>query len=289
MFGVWLGLALAVHDAANPAQFGALFEQRVARLEMEHGGGHAATLAAIYDYALFLKSTGQKEGAERLLRRLLASAVEPVQAAGLLEEVAGLNAREAPALLEKALAIREKAAPGVELARLYARTAAMIEERDPDAAIARYRSALRIYEKALGMEDPRIAIACNDLGLALESRERYQESEALYRRALAIQEKALGPRHPEVGVTLNNLAGALGATSRTRLAEPLLRRAVAILESSLGPRHLRTATAMGNLGDLLAATGRPVEGGRLQEQAIAVFEAAGDFASVADLRSRLRR
>jgi tetratricopeptide (TPR) repeat protein len=64
---------------------------------------------------------------------------------------------------------------------------------------------LEISEKALGPDNPDVAIALNNLAELYYNQGRYEEAEPLYKRALKILEDTLGPDHPEVALTLESL------------------------------------------------------------------------------------
>src|SRR5262249_32289298 len=69
-----------------------------------------------------------------------------------------------------------------------------------------YKRSLAIYEKALGLEHPNVAMLLNNLAELYRAQGRYAEAQSLNKRSLAIQENALGPQHPDVAMLLNNLA-----------------------------------------------------------------------------------
>ncbi len=94
--------------------------------------------------------------------------------------------------------------------------------------------ALAIREKALGPEHTDVGQSLNNLALLYHAGGRYSEAEPLYKRALAIWENVLGPEHPEVATSLNNLAALYQAQGKYGEAEPLYRRSLAIWEKALG-------------------------------------------------------
>lgn len=287
--GVFLGLSLGVvNEPAHPSQLASLYEDRMQRLVLQKGESSLEVARAAIDTARFLHSIGRTAEARRWLERSLAIA----ESAEAHEWLAAIAPEAALEHLERALSLHR--AGSVERARVHTRLANWYDRhRAPKPALDEYRAALAIYEKHLPGAALALAVALNDLGLALEAqparlpdedRARFAEAERHYRRALAIQERQLGPRHAEVGITLNNLAGAVGAQGRLALAEPVLRRALGVLDAALGPGHAKSANCASNLGDLLAALGRHAEAARFHERAIQAFEAAGDTASAAAVR-----
>lgn len=256
------------------------------RLADQHGESSRQVARAAIDTARFLHSVGQTEAARRWLERSLA--IE--ESAAGHEWMAAIEPAGALPHLERAAALYPP--KSMEAARAHTRLANWYEAHQaPKPAIDEYRAAVAVYDKLLLLPSNNkvaatgLAVALNDLGLALESgAENFAESERLYRRALAIQQRELGPRHAETGITLNNLAGAVGAQGRLAEAEPLLRRALSVLDAALGPKHAKSANTASNLADLLAALGRAGEAAPLYRRAVEAFEAAGDTASARQVR-----
>ena len=89
----------------------------------------------------------------------------------------------------------------------------------------RYRRALAIREKALGLEHPAVAESLYDLAELYHAQGKYGEAEPGYRRAIAILENALGPKHPDVATVLESLAVVLRKTNRTAEAQKIEARA----------------------------------------------------------------
>jgi len=110
--------------------------------------------------------------------------------------------------------------------------------------------ALAIREKALGSEHPNTATSLNNLALLLPDQGDLAGARPIYERALGIDEKALGPEHPGTATDLNNLAILLKAQGDLAGARPLYERALAICEKALGPEHPSTRKVRGNLAAL---------------------------------------
>ena len=68
-----------------------------------------------------------------------------------------------------------------------------------------YKMALGRKERALGPDDPAVAVSMDNLANLYQVQGRDAEVEPLYLRALEIRVKALGLDHPDVAVTLNKL------------------------------------------------------------------------------------
>ena len=133
------------------------------------------------------------------------------------------------------------------------------------------KRALAIDEKALGPEDPYVAIIdLNNLAELYHQQSKYAEAEPLYKRSLSILEKALGPEHPIMAKSLNNLGLVYTAQGKYAEAEPLHKRALAIREKALGPEHPDLATSLGNYAMLLGKTNRGGEAAKLEARAKAI-------------------
>jgi CHAT domain-containing protein/Tfp pilus assembly protein PilF len=136
--------------------------------------------------------------------------------------------------------------------------------------------SLKIYEKALGPEHPRVAMSLNNLAVLLETQGNYAEARPLQERALKIREKALGPEHPDVAMSLNNLAMLLQTQGNYQEARPLFERALRIVEKALGPEHPDVALSLNNLALLLQTQGNYGEARPLYERSLKIREKALD-------------
>lgn len=249
-----LTLAWQLAQPVDPRELQPLYEESVARKVKEYGGRDRRTVDGMRDLAGFLLRNRLFAEAEPWLRRIVEAEGRPQDAENLGDAMSALD-RHADAA-----AAYDQAGSASSIAKL----AAMA---NGETALALYRKALALEEKASGVNSTKVAVRLNDL--ALVTRE-----EPLFRRALAIQEKAFGPRHPEVATTLNNLASLLMERGRAQEAEPLARRAYAILETTLGRRNVRTAVGASNLADILRTRGNEAAARTLYNQALAVFEEA---------------
>jgi tetratricopeptide (TPR) repeat protein len=129
-------------------------------------------------------------------------------------------------------------------------------------ALATYRDARLLLERALAMDEKVLGLghsdtarSLNNLGYLLRLQGDLVGALPFYKRALAIREKALGPDHPATATSLNNLGALLEVQGDLAGALPFFTRALAIREKTLGPDHPATATSLSNLGALLQAQG----------------------------------
>jgi CHAT domain-containing protein len=92
--------------------------------------------------------------------------------------------------------------------------------------------ALAIREKALGPQHTDTALSLINLAVVYQAAGADAKAEPLYQRALAIREKALGPEHPDTAAALNVLAELYQSAGAFAKAGPLFERAQSIDESN---------------------------------------------------------
>ena len=111
-------------------------------------------------------------------------------------------------------------------------------------AVSLTKRALAIYEKALGPEHRKVALALNNLGWNYSEQGKYAEAEPFYKRSLAIYEKVRGPEHPDLARPLWNYAALLLKTGRYTEAAKLMARAEAIrAKRQVRPRQATSSQA----------------------------------------------
>ncbi len=137
-----------------------------------------------------------------------------------------------------------------------------------------FQRALKMFEKALGPDNPEVAASLADLSGLYTEQGRFRDAEPLQKRAVAIEEKAFSPNHPSVAGALSGLAVTYQRQGRYAEAELLHRRALEIVEKSVGKTHLAMAALLNNLADLYSMLGRYDEAESLWKQARDVYEAA---------------
>ena len=281
-----VGVAGQVRSPADPATLAPLYEQVLAENRKKFGAGREVARSAS-DLGLFLKSVGDFKGAAAPL-------LEALRIDEALGDPKVSEDRENLALVLEALGrhgeafqLFQQAAKGADTA-VAARSLAVLAAMDSGHAVEYYRGAVEAEEKASGKEHPRVAMALNNLALALRERDENAAAEPLFRRALAIQTKALGPDHAAVASTLNNLGSLLQATKRMDEAERDEREALRIFERRFGPESKELATTLSNLADLLWTKGDRTSAVGLFRRALAMDEAiygAGHPEVAGDLRN----
>jgi tetratricopeptide (TPR) repeat protein len=255
----------------DPSDLKPLFEEALASSEKKFGARSAEAARSASDLGLFLRTLNDS-----------ASAVEPLTRALQIDQTNG-SARVqadqeglAAALLatgktQEAYDLFRAAAQGEDSA-IAARCLTELAALDPGNAEAYYRLALTQEEKAVGKDDPLIAVVLNNLGLALRQKNDNRSAEPLFRRALAIQESKLGPDHIATATTLNNLGSLLQSIGQLAEAEQLERRAMRIFEEKLGPESMELATTCNNLADVVWARKDHASAAKLYRRALAIDE-----------------
>jgi len=152
--------------------------------------------------------------------------------------------------------------------------------RRKEDALARYRSALPLFEQEWGPRHPEVAGVLNNMGLLLLDLDRPELALEHIRRSLAIREAALGPEHPEMGKMLNNLGLALEQAGRIDEAAQTFERAYALRQRVLGPEHPDVAKPLANLSALELGRGRLDEAARHAARALAIRAQAHGEGSV---------
>lgn len=127
------------------------------------------------------------------------------------------------------------------------RSATKAQQQGRDAEAERlYLSAVQEAEK-LGPENPRLAVALNNLGMLYEHEGQLAKAEQLLNRAFAIDEKVFGPDHPRVANDLNSRAVFYRASGQEAEAENLLKRALEIQERLPADEHPQLLVPLNNL------------------------------------------
>ena len=123
------------------------------------------------------------------------------------------------------------------------------------AAHALLERALAIKEKALGPVHPSVALTLTSLATATRKMGAQEQVRPLYERALSIREKAFGPVHPDVADTLDRLGEFLVDIGDYAAARPIYERVLAVTETVHGPDHPHAGVIRQHLAEVLAATG----------------------------------
>ncbi len=232
----WVGPALAQGGEAAEVRAA---RERVRRIEQAEGGESVSLAAALLELGVLLDSARADA--------------------------------EARTVLERALAIREKAL-GKEhtaTAAVLTRLGRVLEEHGNYAeARSALERSLATREKLLGREHADTIASVADLGLVLFEVGEPDAALALFERALTSGEKAFGPRDPRVASYLAHLGQVYSALGREQAARESEERALAIRSQVLGVEHLDTAASQHELAVLLQSAGEYVRASELFQSAL---------------------
>jgi tetratricopeptide (TPR) repeat protein len=144
-------------------------------------------------------------------------------------------------------------------------------------------------ESVLGVEDSRLSLLYDRIGVALLSLGSFGRARELLEQALAAALKQLGEDHPSVATSRSNLALVLKAQGELPRARELLEQALAADLKQLGEDHPSVATSRSNLALVLKDLGELPRARELLEQALAAAlkQLGEDHPSVATRRSNL--
>ena len=142
-----------------------------------------------------------------------------------------------------------------------------------------YRNSELLHRQAIQsstVQEPELAVAWSNLGLAIFQQGRYAEAEQAFARALSLQEALGGESDPALAKTLNNLALVQRAQGRTLEARATLQRTLDLENRTAGidPRVLAATTA--SLGAVYYDLGQYATAERLFQQSLTWMENAGD-------------
>jgi tetratricopeptide (TPR) repeat protein len=135
------------------------------------------------------------------------------------------------------------------------------ESGHPDEAVEMYRQVVDLREKLLGPQHKEVAVALNNLGVALRLAGKPAEADPVFRRALPIADASADRRL--LGTVLAGLGATLVDRAEYGRAEPVLRRSLALFDAAIGTDSLESAEALNNLAMLYRHTG---EMSRAQDQ-----------------------
>ena len=238
------------------------------------------TIGAVYlDQRLLDRAEQQFSGALALREAALGR-----DAPGLLPALHGLAATywrqirysEAETVLERALALSREGETAEPLATgrcLMLEGNLQLVRGDPAAAEGYYRRARHLLESALGPDDREVAHLLNNLGVALEDQQEWENAAKTHRRALEIRRRTVGPDHPEVAQSLFNLGRVELSQGHAGAARPLLERSLAIRSTTLGDEHPSVAESLRVLARAEVKLGLVESAERRQRQALAILEA----------------
>jgi tetratricopeptide (TPR) repeat protein len=181
--------------------------------------------------------------------------------------------KDAVAAAERALALSEKVHGKESLNAAHVHGvlgSALRVSGDYARARVEHQENLRLFEKLLGPEHPRLMVPLNNLGIVADSEDKEEEAAKYYRAAVELAERALGPDHPKLAVALSNYSSALRGLKRHEEALVAGRRALAIYDAKYGPDYPDSEGPLLGIGQSLTALRRPDEAVTALERALAL-------------------
>ena len=112
-----------------------------------------------------------------------------------------------------------------------------------------YARSVDLYSRALGPDNPRVALGWANMGVVADLRARFEDSLRYARRALAIFE-TLGPDHPMIPMLMTDIGSDLDILGRYDEAGAALSRALSLAEANPAVEKDRLATIHGSLARL---------------------------------------
>ncbi len=161
----------------------------------------------------------------------------------------------------------------LRLASLYNNLAGTLAETGQfEEALQRAQQARLTWERALGTEHHRVAVAMAMLGYIHDQRGDAREALRWYERGYQQIVRELGPDNLHSVSLLDNLAISQATLGQLEPAEANLRHVLAMRERALGPDNADVARAHRNLGVLLSRSGRHQDALTEQRRALAIIE-----------------
>lgn len=142
-----------------------------------------------------------------------------------------------------------------------------------------FQSALKLLGES-SVNDPRVAVALNNLASVCQDLGKNLEAERLYLRAVARMETAYGKDHPSLATPLGNLAAMYAELGQGQSAERLGRRIMA-LRFDEGANQGDLAKGLQIIGGAYLVQLRYAEAEPLYRQAVSIWEKDGKWLNVA--------
>jgi tetratricopeptide (TPR) repeat protein len=163
----------------------------------------------------------------------------------------------------------------LRLAAMYNNLAGTLAETGQfEEARQRAQQARLTWERSLGAEHHRVAVAMAMLGYIHDQRGDAREALRWYEKGYEQIVRELGPENLHSVSLLDNLAISQAMLGQLGPAEENLRKVLALRGKALGPDNIDVARAHKNLGVLLSRSGRHQDALGEQRRALAITERA---------------
>lgn len=148
----------------------------------------------------------------------------------------------------RALEIRQKGVPTINLADIYSKLGAVYNEiGEPDKAIDYHTKALRIKEKLLGTDNPMTAATYNSLALIYKEQGDFDKALDYNFKTMRIRERVLGAEHPLTARTYSHLGRIYLNKAEYNKALDYYVKAYKIVKHIYGDSHPQTRIIKENL------------------------------------------
>jgi tetratricopeptide (TPR) repeat protein len=220
----------------------------------------------------------QSEKAEQVYQILLGQTKDKIEKAtcyhrlGWAKDDQG-EYKEALALYEKSLAIREQSLPPThpDLAKSYMNIGTVYGEMgEYSKELSYHEKALAIKQQSLPPNHPYLASSYINIGSVYYSMGEYSKALSFYEKALAVQQQSLPPTHPDlassyygIGLVYENLGDYSKALSSYE-------KALAIQQQSLPPTHPDLANSYLGMGNVYYNMGEYSKALSYYEKALAI-------------------
>jgi tetratricopeptide (TPR) repeat protein len=163
----------------------------------------------------------------------------------------------------------------LRLAAMYNNLAGTLAETGQfEEALQRAQQARLTWERSLGTQHHRVAVAMAMLGYIHDQRGDAREALRWYERGYEQIVRELGPDNLHSASLLDNLAISQATLGQLEPAEQNLRKVLALREQALGGDNVDVGRAHRNLGVLLSRSGRHQDALTEQRRALAITERA---------------
>ncbi|REK09638.1 MAG: serine/threonine protein kinase [Acidobacteria bacterium] len=149
----------------------------------------------------------------------------------------------------------------------------------PAQALPIVERRLATYRAHFAQPDPRLGLSLSDLGVVLQTLERFDEAETALEESLEILLATLPADDPRLAYPYSNLAATYLGTQRLAEALECADEAVAIRRATLGPRHPETGLSRAQRLQALRQLGRLEEAEAEARSALSDMQRGDPFVS----------
>jgi tetratricopeptide (TPR) repeat protein len=161
--------------------------------------------------------------------------------------------KEALALYEKSLAIRQQSLPPnhPDLAKSYNNIGLVYYNMgDYSKALSSHEKSLAIKQQSLPPNHPNLATSYMNIGLVYDSMGDYSKALTSHENSLAIKQQSLPPNHPDLAASYMNIGNVYDTMGDYSKALSSHEKALSIRQQSLPPNHPDLATSYNNIGSV---------------------------------------